>query len=270
MYNYPFTFLNVTANYNTGHFIEWQLDHLFADDEPHEFIVEVSEDPKFSEITYSLPKVTNTFFAVDDTKTKQAATVDFFYRIKLKTPNKLYYSNAISLAAGLETRRNYVLAAEIVRKELLRLGKYTGHAVYLLKRKNYGKKVKESLDPISGIVITNNVSDFGTSFEGGYFRPLKTLMSYEAVKQDRKLSDQGFGTVESSAIRARMAGFPIANPEDIIVDAGDSTRYRIMDQQVKRLPGTSLCISQIITIETIATSDIVYKIPLDNYVTLPI
>lgn len=270
MYNYPYTFINITPNYASGHFIEWQLDPLFYDDEPHEFTVEVSEDPNFSEITYKLPTVINTFFAVDNTRTKQAASLDFFYRVKLKTPKKIYYSNVISLASSLETRKNYVLGAEIVRKELLRLRKYTGHAVYLLKRKNYGKKVKESLDPISGVVITNNVSDFGTSFEGGYYAPLKTLMSYEAVQNDRKLSEQGFGTIESSAIKARMVGFPIANPEDLIVDAGDFTRYRIMDQQVKRLPGTSICLCQTITIETLPTSDISYKIPVENYDTLSI
>jgi len=265
MYNYPFTFLSITPNYVSGHFVEWQLDHLFSDDEPHEFTVEVSEDSNFSEITYALPTVINTYFAVDNTHTKQASTIDFFYRIKLKTPKKIYYSNALSLASGSDTRRNYLLAAEMVRKELLRLRKYTGHAVYLLKRKNFGKKVKESLDPISGIVITNNVSDFGTSFEGGYYAPLKTLMSYEIVKQDRKLSEQGLGTVESSTIVVRMAGFPIANPEDLLVDSGDFTRYRIMDQQIKRLPGTSLCICQKLTIETLPTSDISYKIPVENY-----
>jgi hypothetical protein len=256
----PFTKITVTPNYAIGHLIQWKVDPTFMEAEPYNFVVEVSGTPNFSDIAYELP-AGDSFFVVEDNNFKQAIYVDLYYRVKLTTADRnTYYSQIIAFGSFIETRRNYKLASEIVRKELLRHRKYCGSTSYLLKRKAFGEVRKDAVDPISGVPITDNTSDFGTGLDGGYYKAVKVLASYESNKQTRLLNDGGLGTTETFEVLFRMVGYPNVESQDVIIDADSSNRFLVKQVDSVYFPGTSIVVVQKLQASMIPTTDPIYQI----------
>lgn len=258
--NKPFTRVTVSPNFAIGHLIQWKLDNSFAEAEPYNFIVEVSGAPDFSDVAYELP-AGDMYFVVEAPGFKQAFEVDLYYRVKLTTgDNKVFYSQVIVFGATVENRRNYKLASEISRKELLRSRKYTGFGTYLLKRKTFGEVRQDAVDPISGAPITDNVSDFGTGLNGGYYSPVKIITSYEQGKQTRTLSEAGLGLNESFIVKMRMIGYPYVETQDIIVDGDTDERFIVKEVESIFFPGTSIVLIQTLTAGFVPYTDPIYKI----------
>lgn len=262
MLSNPFVNAVMTPNFAQGHYIQWKLDSMFMESEPYIFTVEVSGTPDFSEIHYTLPP-TESFFAVDDTNFRQAIYVDLYYRVKLETADKhTYYSKSMYFGSAMESRRSYRLASEIVRKELLRLRRYTGIDAYLLKRKAFGEVRKDEVDSITGAPITDNVSHFGTGLSGGYFKPLKVMFTYEDGNSSRTLDQAGLGVNDVNDVSLRMIGHPLVETHDVIVDTIGDARFLVKKATPTFFPGTCLNIVQKIEASQLPTTDTVYKIIL--------
>lgn len=256
----PFIRVTMMPNFATGHIIQWKIDPTFAESEPYTYIVECSQVPTFSELSYTFPSTTD-FSAVDDKNEKQAIYVDLYYRVKLTTADgNTYYSKSVIFGSGQDTRRQYKLAAEITRKELLRMRKFTGMDGFLLKRKSFGQVRKDSVDPITGTPITNNVTDFGTGIDGGYFDPIKVVFSYEDDDTKRGYSADGFGVSESYTCSLRMVGFPAIDTYDILVDPISDARYIIKDVKTDSFPATAIPVVQVLTASQLPVTDPVYQI----------
>ena len=259
----PFKQAILLPNFALGHAIQWKIDPTFKESEPYVFSVEVSGTPDFSEIKYIVP-AKDSYIAIDDTNFKQALYVDMFYRVKLETADRnTYYSKTLVFGQDTVSRRQYVLSAEIVRKELLRMRRFTGVESYLLKRKAFGEIRQDAVDPISGVPITDNMSDFGTGLNGGYFRPLKILVTYEDQKATRVLNEGGLGVNETQDVTFRMIGFPLVETQDIIADTVGDARFIVKNVIPTVFPGTGLVLVQKIEAGFIPTTDPIYQIELN-------
>jgi len=218
--------------------------------------------PDFSEVHYTIT-TENEFFAVDDTNFKQAIFSDLWYRAKLETADhNTYYSKSVIFNADVETRRQYHMASEIVRKELLRLRRFTGIEGYLLKRKSFGKIRKDSVDPITGVPITDNTTDYGTGLDGGYFKPLKVLFAFEHNKLSRTLNQAGMGVSDVLDVSLRMIGHPLVETYDVLVDTIGYARYVVKATQSYTFPGTGIAIMQQLEASQVPYTDPIYQIPL--------
>lgn len=256
----PFVQFTVVPNFALGHAVQWKIDHAFDDLEPYNFTVEVSGTPDFSEIHYTLD-AKDSFFILDDTNFKQSIYVDVYYRVRLDTSDKnTYYSKTVFFGSQLENRRQYRMATEIVRKELLRLRKFTGVDAHLIKRKAFGKVRKDAVDPISGVPITDNVSDFGTGLDGGYYKPLPILVSYEDGKYSRLLNEAGLGVSDMMDLSLRTIGFPIIESHDVISDTIGDSRFLVKNVTPSVFPGTGIVIIQKLEVSYLPTTDPIYQI----------
>lgn len=258
--NNPFTSFNIYPDFLQGHVLQWVLDPVFIEDEPHIFTVEISGTPTFELIDYTLPAGENVVIR-DKTNTKQDHSANKYYRVKLTTgADKTYYSPLILFGIDKYTRRQYVIASEIVRKELLRMRKFTGSKGWLLKRKVVGTPMKQLLevDPVSGVALTDNTSHQGTSLEGGYYPPIGFYFSTERTAQARKLSEFGMTEIYSNSFRT--VGFPSIDSYDIIVDSDTDDRWIIKDLQPFPFPGTDIIVVQTMEVQLIPNTDPVYKI----------
>lgn len=260
----PFIKILLSPNFALGHVVEWMIDPVFMEAEPYTYEVEVSGSPKFDEIAYTFPSTTD-FMAIDTTNSKQAVSVDTYYRIKLTTSDRnTYYSNTLLFGSDLEDRRRYHMASEIVRKELLRMRKFTGVEGYLLKQKPFGKVRKDSVDPISGVPVVDTTVDFGTGIDGGYFAPLKIMISYEDYQSSRVLNQEGLGTSDTVDISFRTLGFPLVESRDIIVDTRADQRFIVKRSAPVIFPGTSLILTQKLDTSLLPYSDNIYKIVINK------
>ncbi len=255
----PFTTLQVFLNYATGHVVQWQLDPVFKEAEPYSFTLECSETSTFEPLLFS-KKVGNTFFAVDDNNLKQSWHKSYFYRVKLTTQENQYTSRTLNFDTDSVDRHKYLLAAEMLRKEFLE-ARYVGREGCLLKRKGYGVVSTQTVDPVSGVALTDNPVDFGTGLLDGYHKPIKVIYKRLGSREDEALNPQGFGANSVMILKVRMVGFPYVDRNDILVTPEDE-RYNVKEVERKIFPGTNLVILQNVELTRIASTDSIYKIPI--------
>ncbi len=261
--NHPFIEYGLHPGYSTGRVIYWKLDPFFKDELPYNFTIQSSEDPKFSEVHTSIP-VGDNFYGVDSTNTVQAIPQSYIYRVKLETGSGVYYSPNFFIDKIKGEMRKYLYAAEIVRKELLRIRQYTGSGVsYLLKRKNYAKISEEDVDPISGVVLTDNKNSFGTGFQGGYYPPLKVMFSREDSKDQMQLSQGGDGITQEKTLTARFVGFPLISTRDVLA-LSNGERYNLVESGQSYYPGTNIIVIQQCQAKLIPPTDPVYSIEVPH------
>jgi len=105
-----------------------------------------------------------------------------------------------------------------------------------------------------------STSDYGTGLNGGYYRPLKILASYEQRETTRDLNQSGLGVDDKFDVSFRMIGHPSVETQDIIVDTIADTRFLVKKQRTVVFPGTSIAIVQILNATQIPSTDPVYKI----------
>jgi hypothetical protein len=254
----------VNPGFAKGHLIQWKIDPAFTESLPYVFTVEISGTPDFSEVHYSID-AGDSLVAVDSTRHKQSFVDDHWYRLKFTTgDNNTYYSKGILLGNTMPNRRQWVTASEIMRKELLRMQKFTGGGIsWLLKRKNFGAVTKATVDPVSGVPIADNTSDFGVGLVDGYFAPLKIFMSQEQVQQERKQDAAGNGVIETFIVDFRMIGYPTVEVHDVLVDGDDDRRFIVKSVDQTFFPGTDIVIIQQVKTWLIPNTDPVYDIVID-------
>ena len=259
MQDNPFYSLKVLPNYSTGTVISWELDPTFKDDAPFTFTLQATETPDFSQLIFE-KSVGDSFFAIDDTNLRQAFIPSYIYRVKLVTGSgKTFYSESLNyFAMEREEKHKYLMAREIVRREFVRL-RYVGYDGFILKRKNYGEIAKGSVSKISGIVLTEGGSSKGTSFSGGFHKPLRIIYSYEGGTSVMALNPSGMGVDDETLVKVRMLGFPLVMEQDVIIDREDD-RYVITKVDPTTFPGTGIIVVQEIEAKLLSPTDPIYDI----------
>lgn len=256
----PFTSLKFIPNFQTGHILQWTLDRGFRAPAPYSFTLEMAETVDFSVLLLA-NNVGDSFFAVDTANLKNISE-SFYYRVKLVAAEKTYYSSTLQVGNNQEDRTKYLLAAEITRKELLRMRLKTGHAGLFLKRKTYGPIGSSLVDEVTNEPVADAPPDFGTGIDGGYYPPVKILFSYEGQRQAKALDPSGKGIAVGGTVNYRMVGFPLVSNRDVVVDTGDGLRYSISNWQQTLFPGTNISLIQRGTMELITPTDPIYGVPI--------
>ena len=260
---YPFVDFKMVQVYRRlERALQWRVDSIFRDLAPFVFTVEVSEDPAFGSLTYSISAGAN-FYALDDTQTLQSTVVDLYYRVKLETGSQhTYYSAPLIFYARGERRAAYLKAKEIIRKEFVRF-RFTGYKGWLLKRKNYGEQNPGNIDPITGVPLTDNNVDLGTGIKGGYYPALPITYSLEARDSTSQLNQEGFGTTAASIQKHRFAGFPVVEPYDVLI-SDNNARYRYTKVNSIFMPSTELLLTQTADASLLPPTDSIYYIEVPN------
>lgn len=115
---------------------------------------------------------------------------------------------------------------EIQRREWLLLRKFVGVEVLLFRRKVYGTRCHECYNEDTKRVDKDRcLTCYGTSWEGGYYEPLTTLVQFEATPNDIVLGYTG--KQEPNQIQAWTIAFPEMLDLDLIFRVADKRMYRI-------------------------------------------
>ena len=257
----PFYKVFLQPDFKDGHIITWELDPTFSDIMPWTFTLEASETPTFDELFFT--KTEEDVVLIRDTSNrKQNWDYAWYYRVKLDTGDgNTYTSSTIMLGGNSIENTKYRLSAEIIRKELLLMRKFTGKQVFALKRKIYSQKVAAMIHPISGVPLGDTTSEYGTGLTGGYHKPISMFAQVVQSQNAKKLDPAGDGVKETQVKALRMIGFPLISPRDVIVFPQTDTRYMIQGTpRYVFFPGTEVCIVQEHTGMLLPQSDTVYQI----------
>ena len=256
--------------------VSWGLFYQFTDVDPWVFTLQVGEtgNPNAADWQDVGPSFTNAFYAVDDTRRDFGAVRTVHYRVKLQTPQGMYFSPPAAVFGVLDLH-DWLLAREYVRKEQLR-HRLATVAGWLLKRRRTGTPPQDALtgDPRTAVVdpLTNEIvrregppaeATFGTEFLEGYYAPAPFSLDvtdwayFDA--QDPAMTTQTTNNARSTTARILM--FPYVTNRDVFVAAHSDLRYELNGVKVI---GSQHSVPLIGSVEAqlIPFSDIVYTIPV--------
>ena len=242
--------------------VEWDLNPLFTDPGPYYFTLQGSNHPVETADFYDIgiPAV-NTYFLRDDETRLYGKEMDWFYRVKLQTKHRTYYSPSITLDTSVDYR-TWRIVREVLRKETLRFSKFAGVPdAYLLKRKRFGPKCTRCADPLLDEPIDGKCPVcLGTGKVNGYFSAVPLLVEFPVSNEIEKINvDYAGMTSQGTTQNCRVIGDPVVS-QDVIWDKGSGRRY-IVHETTEVVTIRNYNIISAINIRLAPYSDVVYTIP---------
>jgi hypothetical protein len=242
--------------------VEWELSTLFSDPGPYVFTLQGAQSSVETAnfINIGSPS-TNTWFLNDDNVRVFGKTPDWSYRVKLVTAIRTYYSPAASLDSGVDYR-TWRIAREIIRKEKLRMSKFTGIIdARLFKRKRNGTKCTRCADYLTDETTDGNCSVcLGTGIINGYFSAVPILIELPTTSEIEKIELDARGTISQGTVaNCRIIGDSVKS-QDVIWDVNSGRRYIIHEStELVTVRGYNIVAS--VNLRISPYTDVVYTIP---------
>lgn len=256
------------ANGGAGSMLVWQFTDDFDDPLPHTFQLQGAAGSPVSTSPFmniGLP-VTNTYLLVDPGAIERRSIggdIDFAYRIQLTTSKGVYYSDVINFTGTLDFR-NWRIARDIMRKEVLRFDRFTAVPGWLLKKRRSGALCPRCADPILQSAADSRCPVcWGTNRNGGYYAAIRSFMDVEVSRDEEYVDPQAaVATIRNDmASNCRMLGDPMPDNEDVFVDMKGGRRFTLRNV-VQASMIANYCIVATVEAHPIPPADIIYDFPV--------
>lgn len=252
--------------------VSWALNYLFQGPPPYTFQLQFSFAGHAAADDWVNVGTTavNTAFAVDDTPRLAGNLLESHYRVILTDGDGVAHTSQPVSCYGKLGVRDWLLAAEQVRRANLR-DKFASIAGWLLKRRRRGDhpvsttRRNMQVDPITHAALRSNaegaLETFGTEYIGGYFAPYAFSVDIPGGASN-EVADNDRGAVDD-AVRfytgCQFLLFPYISARDIFVEDGSDRRFRFGEiSEVLSHRGVPLIGRA--TLELLPFSDIAYQI----------
>jgi hypothetical protein len=225
--NQAFRRLKIDCVIAGGTRVSWDLNPHMVDPGPYSFQLQVGHTGLTDADDWEdvgAPEI-DTYYIIDDEKRTWGKTLDPHYRVKLITGVATYYSEPESCDGKL-SKRDWLNAREIIRKEILRHSVLTSPEGYLLKVRRYGPRCTECTDEFTEEVSKTNCPDcYGTGFQNGYFEPMPACFADLSQPQVRDHRNPSKGMDKEYVISARFIGDTQLYSYDVWVNKTSGERY---------------------------------------------
>ena len=254
----PFYEFRIAPSYAGGFSYSWELSGGFNDPAPWVFTVQLGPSDKGPWEDISPDLVNVLAWKEEGGRHLGGKSNTLYFRIKLRTPRGTYFSY-VRQPYGDLSRRDFLLAREIIRREMLRARTLAGVECEVYIRSTFGPRCPRCLDPVTGDVRDAHCRKcFGTGRYPAYFGPHLMMLSFSTDSAHHKASSND-GTHETRTFQAMAIGNPVLKHGDVVIDTRQDKRYVVgvasVSAEVRRIP----CL-QSLTFNEAAVSDSVYKI----------
>jgi hypothetical protein len=266
--------VQVVTNPLGGTMIGWGLKDGFAAKGPLHFFVDFGRSGTHNEWQpLNLAPIIDSCVTFDLIQRHWDQLVDFYYRVRLVTPEDLdasgqckRYVSQPQQANGLWVKRDWLLAREIIRKEYLMQRKRTNvtQVGWLLKRRRFGQKCTKCKEYITEDVQFSQCPEcFGTGFTGGYFKAIDYRITLDAP-WSRKFERDGTVGMRNDIVRqGRAVAYPYLDTRDIYVRRDSGERFLVMAiAQAAEVGGIPIVVQA--ELRLAPTTDIIYTVPLSG------
>jgi len=257
----PFLKVVINPNYTTGFVVAWEMNPQFNDNFPWMFTVEVAPTPdgEWHEIS---PPLINVFYWAGSPPPLVNKSAVLYFRVRLKTRQGDYVSHVVQ-PYGDMTKREFLLAKDMMRREVLAASRMSGVQAKVLMKSNWGERCDECTDPITGRVRSSNCPKcIGTGFAHPYHGPYDLWIMWSPDQQHQVAETPNTGNVEPKKFQVRAIGNPLLKHNDIIVDVRSGKRYYVNNvavvSELRRIP-----IIQMLALSEAALSDPAYRLDID-------
>lgn len=250
--------VEVFPHYNTGFVFRWEVNPVFVDPIPWTFVVERAP-AKDGPWTAAGPAVVNKFIWTSDCRIQINKDEVLFFRISLTTSKGVYHSQVVKPYGDLP-KREFLIARELMRKEILQARTMAGVIGQLWSISTFGERCKHCRDPITNDVLDSNCSYcLGTGRLPPYHGPYNTWMTFSPSARDEQMADDGSGTRQPYTFEVRMICCPYAKDSDVIVDPCKDKRYYVdavkSEAEIRRI-----AIVQTLTVHEAPVSEAIYNL----------
>jgi hypothetical protein len=136
---------------------------------------------------------------------------------------------------------------------------YAGSITYVFNRRKFGTRCPNCWDTIKHQQkFSRCTTCFDTGYQGGYYAPIETVM--QLASEDHKAELTSFTKMDTQQTQARMAMFPIVEPDDVLVELRNNFRWKVGAVASTALQRST--VSQIATVQRILEKDVEYDLPL--------
>lgn len=257
--NEAFDRVVLTPHMRGGTIVTFWIRSSFNADGPWAFYLEWAEHPSGDWIDVAGPVVDNVL--VDTEQRRFSALPHSVYRVRAETGGGIFYSY-VNPVMGEWNYHQWRTAREIIRREYLRMQKYTGTEGFYLARKQWGELCPSCLDHNTDMVTDSHCSVcYGTRFVGGYYAPTTLWVEEDRVAVRTQREPERAVTMDQSQI-ARVVAYPFLTSEDVWVSKTTGERWIIKrKQEAAALQGKPLIYS--VELRLAQPANIVYDVPLE-------
>lgn len=263
----PFVKVSINPNYTTGFVVSWDMSPQFNDRYPWIFVVDTAPTPD-GEWTPTSPQLVNVFNWAGSPPVKVNKSAVLYFRVRLKTGDREYVSHVVQPYGDL-TKREFLIARDIMRREVLAASRMAGVPIKVLLKANWGERCHKCTDPITGRVRNSNCPEcIGTGFSRPYHGPYELWATFTPDSQHQVQETQQTGNVEQKVFQARVIGNPVLKHNDIVIDTRSGKRYYAtgcsISAELRRIP-----IVQDIILSEAALTDPAYRLDIEGLEGLP-
>jgi hypothetical protein len=255
-----FTKINITPNYASGFTFTWSISSGLEDPGPWKYCIYEAESGEGPWIPLSPILVNQGVWSETESRLVSKDLV-LFFMITLTTPKGTYDSHVITPYGDLD-RREYLLAKEIMRREVLQSRTMAGTVSDLWIRSTWGPIATGCVDPITGDVLSDSCgTSYGTGRDPGYYGPVKVWTTYAPLTRDSEQSQDGTGVRQNYVTTVRLIGYPYLKDKDVLVDCKLGKRY-LVDGVQHLTELRRVTIVQSVTVGELPVSDPLYRLGL--------
>lgn len=261
----PFFEIYVNNNPKGDSIVYWGLKRTFCDPGPYRFMLQWAETVKGEWEDVLASPVSDTYWAVDPKPRLFAVQLESFYRVILITAKNTYVSFAVQ-ATGVWSKRDWLVARDILRRETLVHKKFAGWRGWLLKRKIWGPVCPECGDFDTQETGKGHCKTcFGTGKVGGYW-PGYEVYAYQLPNvgpQAHKQQHDQYAMLDNEVLPSmRMNAYPHIATYDIFVDQSSGRRFVVRPVSLlAEIKGIPLIYSAEFRLASF--TDIVYNVPIE-------
>ena len=191
----PFSRVVINPNYTSGFVVSWEMNPLFNGAYPWIFKVEMAPTPDGEWVPVS-PQLVNVFMWAGSSPIKVGKSAVLYFRVKLHTGEGDFVSPVVQ-PYGDMTKREFLLARDIMRREVLAASKLSGVQAKVLLTTNWGEKCHKCTDPITGRVRDSSCKTcLGTGYAHPYHGPYQLWMVFSSDSQHQMAEAPESGTTE--------------------------------------------------------------------------
>lgn len=248
---------NFNAASGTGVLLEWVIERTIIDRGPWKFTVQRSKRPDGDWI--DITTVVDQSWAYDTERTQLGYDISNYYRVVLTTgDNNTYISDVELSGTAFDSARDWAIFKEIIRKHTDHITKRTGTRGWLLRYPTFGE-ASDNVDPNTGEPLdSENPSDFGTGFVGGYLPPIKAYAFLQPGKRLTKMTPSG--PINAVQTTADVLAFPRFQSQDIWVNGITDERWRVGEDITTTSAVKGVPIQQNLNLTKIPSDKVIYRI----------
>ena len=258
-----------------GHFVAWELQDDFRAAGPFHFYVDFGRPGTDEWLVLNELPVVDSCLYMDPFQHHWDHLADWYYRIRLVLPEVIDpstglctgYASQPQQANGLWSKRDWLIAKEICRKEYLMQAKRTNVTAvgWLLKRKRWGTPCPLCRDFDTGEVKSVDCPEcFGTGFRGGYFPAVDfTFTLLDTPSRDFKW-DETVSRTNNIAREGRAVAYPYIDTNDVYVKQDSGERYFVNAIKTGAEVG-GIPIIVLAELRLAPVTHVIYKIPIAGW-----